>query len=73
MAYSSATLLPVLYDVSNDMEMFYRKWLGTPTADRPAKLTINRASLIDPVTGEVIHTYTVRVINAPAPLELSDE
>jgi hypothetical protein len=55
------------------LEMFYRKWLGTPAADRPAKLTINRAALIDTVTGEVIYTYTVRVVNAPAPLELSDE
>lgn len=59
--------------VAGMLEMFYRKWLGTPAADRPAKLTINRASLIDSVTGEVIHTYTVRVVNAPAPLELSDE
>lgn len=59
--------------VAGIMEMFYRKWVGTPAADRPAKLTINRTPVVDTTTGEIVVTYTVRVVNAPAPLEVADE
>ena len=59
--------------VAGCLELFYRKWVGTPSGDRPNKLTINRATVVDPVTGEIVQTYTVRVVNAPAALELSDE
>ena len=42
-------------------------------ADRPAKLTVSRASSVDPTTLEVVLTYTVRVVNAPAALEVAGE
>lgn len=59
--------------VAGVMDMFYRKWAGTPTTDRPSKISLNRSTVVDPVTGEVVHTYTCRVVNAPAVLEVADE
>lgn len=59
--------------ISGFMEMLNRRWTGIPLADRPAKLTISRSSGVDPVTLEIVLTYTVRVVNAPAPLEVADE
>jgi hypothetical protein len=59
--------------ISGLMEMLYRRWLGVPTADRPSKVTVSRSSTVDPTSLEVVLTYTVRVVNAPAPLEVADE
>lgn len=59
--------------VSGFMEMLNRRWNGIPLTDRPAKLTISRTSGVDPTTLEMVLTYTVRVVNAPAPLEVADE
>ena len=59
--------------ISGLMEMLFRRWTGIPLADRPAKLTVSRASSVDPTTLEVVLTYTVRVVNAPAALEVAGE
>ena len=55
------------------MEMLYLKWIGTPTADRPAKLTISRSSSVDNTTGDVTRSYTVRVTVSASTVDVAAE
>lgn len=55
------------------MELFYRKFIGTPPADRPAKLSITRGSGSNDVTGNITRTYTVTIVTTPTAIEVSDE
>ena len=59
--------------ISGFMAMIYSRWSNTAVADRPAKISITRSTGVDPATLEVIINYTVRVVNAAAPLEVADE
>lgn len=55
------------------MEMIYLKWTGTPSADRPARVTITRTSSVNNTTGAVTRTYRVGITLTPSALEVSAE
>ncbi len=59
--------------ISGFMFMLFQRWNGIAPADRPAKVTITRASSINPTTLQVTLTYTVRIVSTTAGVEVADE
>lgn len=47
------------------MEMFYKKWIRTPSGDRPTKLTVAKSTGVS--GANTVVTYTVRVTLATVP------
>ena len=60
----------VIYALMERMNAWFS---GLATADKPGKLTISRSSYIEETTGNIIRTYTVRVITAPSGVEVVAE
>lgn len=51
----------------------YRKWLGIPTADRPANMTCSMSPSMDPTTGRITKYYTFSFVLEPSGLEVVPE
>lgn len=45
-------------------ELAWTKWNALPTADRPAKMTINKSASVNATTGLVTNTYVFTFVNA---------
>jgi hypothetical protein len=55
------------------VEMLYQKWNRTLSADRPAKLTIQRSSTTDEATGVITRYYTFTIKIDPIAVEVTGE
>ena len=55
------------------MEQLWAKWLATATADRPAKMTINRGTSTDDRTGVVTKQFTLVFKTQVSGQEVADE
>lgn len=55
------------------MEAIYLKYLGIPSADRSARMTISTSSTVDSLTGRITKTYNVRFVLEPTGVEVVDE
>lgn len=55
------------------MEMLYQKYLNTPSADRPSRVTISRSSSTNEQTGRMTRNYTVSIVTDIAGVEVSAE
>lgn len=55
------------------MEAIYQKWLGIPTADRPANMTIAMSPSMDPNTGRITKFFTMSFVLEPTGVEVVDE
>jgi len=57
------------------LEKLYAVWAATATADRPDRMTITRASVVNDDTGAITRNYTIQLVTEASAggLEVSDE
>ena len=60
----------ILYSI---LETAWNKYASLASANRPGKLTMNKTSISNDVTGTITHTYVITVVTAKADQTVSAE
>jgi hypothetical protein len=55
------------------LEKLHAWYTALAVGDRPGKLTVNRGSTVNEITGEITRNYYIQIVTTPSGIEVSDE